>query len=140
MPVLRYLADTNSLSDYQRGESSVREWFSAHRGEVALSVFTLAEMRQGVELKDGRARLALERKYRFVVEDYRDATFVFDEAAAAEWGRLKAESRNQPIPLDDSYIGAIARVYELTVVTRNARHFPGCHTVDPWTGQTTAPR
>lgn len=113
----------------------MREWFQAHPGEVALSVFTLAEMRQGVELREGRERLALERKFRFVAEDYRDATFTFDEAAAVEWGRLKAESRHQPIPLDDSYIGSIARVYDLAVVTRNTKHFPGCRTVNPWTGK-----
>lgn len=135
MPVLKYLADTNSVSDFFRNVEPVRAWFQDHRGEVGLSVFTLAEMRQGIELKSGKKRLALEREFRFLLEDYRESIFVFDEAAAIEWGRLKAESRSSPIPLDDSYIAAIARVCELIVVTRNVRHFPACRTVDAWTGK-----
>lgn len=134
MPVLTYLADTNTISDYFRHESPVRDWFRSHPGQVGLSVFTLAEMRQGIELKEGKKRLALERIFKFALEDYHGAIFVFDEAAAMEWGRLMAESKNQPIPLDDSYIAAIARSCGLKVVTRNKKHFPRCHTVDPWTG------
>ncbi len=132
MPVLKYLADTNSVSDYFKPGNPVKDWFSGHRGEVGLSTVTLAEIRRGIELKEGKARLALERQYRFILEDYHDAIFVFDEAAAVEWGRLMAEAKNQPIPLDDSLIGAIARACDLIVVTRNTKHFPGCATVNPW--------
>ncbi|MDW8310828.1 MAG: PIN domain-containing protein, partial [Verrucomicrobiales bacterium] len=101
-----------------------------------LSTLTLAEMRRGIELKDeGKARRRLERLFRFVLEDFRDAIFVFDEAAAVEWGRLMAEARHQRIPYDDSLIAAIARSCGLRVVTRNRKHFPGCPTVNPWTGE-----
>jgi hypothetical protein len=54
LPVLNYLADTNSVSDYFRPGNPVRAWFQEHQGEVGLSVFTLAEMRQGIELKGGK--------------------------------------------------------------------------------------
>ena len=135
MPVLSYLADTNAVSDFFRDVEPVRKWFAGHRGEVALSTLTLAEIRRGIELKPaGRARRALEKVYTFILEDYRDAIFVFDEAAAVEWGRLMAETRNQPLPYEDSLIAAIARSAGLTVVTRNTRHFPGCDTVTPWEG------
>ena len=97
------------------------------------NILTLAEMRRGIELKgDTKARFALERVFDFVLEDYREAIYVFDEAAAAEWGRMMAEFKNRPIPYDDSLIGAIARSCGLTVVTRNEKHFPGCKTVNPW--------
>jgi toxin FitB len=139
MPVLKYLADTNTISDFFREGNPVRAWLAQHPAEIGLSVFTLAEMRQGIELKQGKTRLALERQFRFILEDYRDAIFIFDEAAAMEWGRLKAEARNHPIPLDDSCIAAIARTAELIVVTRNTKHFPGCKTVDPWTGKQAGP-
>ena len=76
--------------------------------------------------------MALERLYQFILQDYRDAILVFDEAAAAEWGRLMAEARNHPIPYDDSLIAAIAHSCDLTIVTRNEKHFPGCRTVNPW--------
>jgi predicted nucleic acid-binding protein len=83
MPVLKYLADTNAISDYFRLGNPVKEWFAAHRGEIGISTFTLAEMRRGIELKGGtKSRLALERIFSFVLEDYREAIYVFDEAAA----------------------------------------------------------
>ena len=135
MPVLKYLADTNALSDIMRGEESVRTWFSARTGEVAISTLTLAELRAGIELKaDSKHRRELERAFQFILEDYSGAILVFDEAAAFEWGRLIAEARNHPLAYDDSLIAAIARSLGLRVVTRNIKDFPGCSTVDPWTG------
>ena len=136
MPVLKFLADTNVLSDFFRGGTPVKQWFASHRGEIALSTITLAEIRRGIELRpSGKRRRALEQLYDFILEDYRDAIFVFDEAAAMEWGRLAAEARNHPLPYDDSLIGAIARSCGLKVLTRNVIHFPGCITVDPWLDQ-----
>ena len=136
MPLLNYLADTNTVSDYLRQVPEVRAWFAAHRGEVGISTLTLAEMRRGIELKPaGKARLALERAYGFILEDYREAVFVFDEAAAVEWGKLMAEAKGHPLPYDDSLIGAVARSCEMKVVTRNVKHFPGCATINPWDGK-----
>jgi predicted nucleic acid-binding protein len=135
MPVLKYLADTNSVSDFLRVGNPVKQWFVEHPGQIGISSLTLAEMRRGIELRaEGKARRALERAYRFILEDYRDAIFVFDEGAAMEWGRLMFEARNHPLPYGDSLICAIARSCGLTVLTRNVRHFPGCVTIDPWTG------
>jgi predicted nucleic acid-binding protein len=135
MPLLKYLADTNVISDALRGERAVLDWLSKHPDEVAISTFALAEIRRGSELKkDGKARRELERKFSYILEDYKGAILVFDEASATEWGRLMAEARNHPIPYEDSLVGPIARSIGIKVLTRNIRHFPGCATVDPWTG------
>ncbi len=135
MPLLTYLADTNVISDRLKGEQPVLEWLRAHPDQVAISTLTIAELRRGIELKpDGKARRELERQSRFVMEDFNGAIWLFDEAAAMEWGRLMAECRQHLPPYDDSLIGAIARAMGAKMVTRNLRHFPGCVTVDPWTG------
>ena len=135
MPLLKYLADTNALSDVMRGEENVVSWFTAHQGEISISTLTLAELRAGIELKaESKRRRELERHFQFILEDYAGAILVFDEAAAFEWGRMMAEAKNNPLAYDDSLIGAIARSLDLRVVTRNRKHFPGCPTVDPWTG------
>ena len=135
MPVLKYLADTNALSDIMRGEATVRAWFSARPGEVGISTLTLAELRAGIELKaESKRRRELERSFQFISEDYSGAILVFDEAAAFEWGRLMAEAKKHPLAFGDSLIAAIARSLDLRVVTRNIKDFPGCATVDPWTG------
>src|SRR4051812_26606737 len=108
MPLLKYLADTNTLSDVMRGEESVRTWFLARPGEVAISTLTMAQLRAGIELKsESKRRRELERAFQFVMEDYSGAILVFDEAAAFDWGRLVAEAKNHPVAYDDSLIGAI---------------------------------
>jgi toxin FitB len=141
MPLLRYLADTNAISDWLRGVAPVVEWFEAHHNETAISALTLAEMRGGIERKPiGKSRRALEQSFNSILEKFEGRIWVFDEAAAFEWGRLAAAAANQPLPYDDSLIGAIARSMGATVVTRNHKDFPGCHTVDPWTGEERSPR
>ena len=46
-----------------------------------------------IELKgDTKARFALERVFDFVLDDYREAIYVFD-AAAAEWWRMMAKPK-----------------------------------------------
>ena len=133
MPVLKYLADTNTVSDYFRPGNPVKAWFAAHRGEIGISTLTLAKMQRGIELKgQTKARLALERIFDFVMEDYREAIYAFDDAAAAEWRRIMAQTKNQPIPYDDSLIAAIARSNGLVVITRNEKHFTGCRMINPW--------
>jgi len=136
MPLLKYLADTNVVSDAMRGAQPVIDWLSNHPDQVALCTITLAEIRRGIELKPaGRGRRDLEQQFAFVMQDFGGAIWLFDEAAAFEWGRLMSEARNHPLPFDDSLIAAIARSMNAKVVTRNLKHFPGCRTVDPWTGK-----
>ena len=107
-----------------------------HQVEVAVSSLTVAELRRGIEFKvDGKARRELEREFGYTMEFFEEAVWLFDEAAAFEWGRLMTEARTHPLPYDDSLIGAIARSMSAIVVTRNVKHFPGCRTVDPWTGK-----
>ncbi len=136
MPLLSYLLDTNTVSERFRGIEPVRDWIQAHRDEVAISTLTLAEMRRGIETKpEGKARRQLERDFRFVLEDFAGAVWVFDESAALEWGKLMAEARkrNHPLPFGDSLISAIARSMSAKVVSADKTGFVGCTRVDPWT-------
>jgi predicted nucleic acid-binding protein len=135
MPLLKYLADTNALSDVMRQEAAGLEWFSARQAEIAISTLSLAEIRAGIELKpEGKRRRELERDFEFILEDFAGAILVFDEAAAFEWGRLMRESKDRPLAYHDSLLAACARSMELQVVTRNIKDFSACETVDPWTG------
>jgi predicted nucleic acid-binding protein len=116
MPLLKYLADTNVISDWMRGEAPVVQWMEEHHAEVAISSLTVAELRRGIESKpEGKSRRELEREFGYMMEFFEGAVWLFDEAAAFEWGRLMAESRTPPLPFDDSLIGAIARSMSATV-------------------------
>ena len=68
MPFLSHLADTNVISDRLSGEATVKQWLDQHQGEVAISTFTLAELRRGIELKPeskARRQLGWAAKTRF---------------------------------------------------------------------------
>jgi predicted nucleic acid-binding protein len=136
MLLLKYLVDTNVVSDWMRGETAVVNWMDEHETEVAISSLSIAEIRRGIECKvEGKARRELDREFGYVMEFFEDAVWLFDEAAAFEWGRLMSEARAHPLPFEDSLIAAIARSMSATMVTRNVKHFPGCRTVDPCTGK-----
>ena len=78
MPVLKYLTDTNTVSDYFRPGNPVKDWFAQHRGQIGISTLTLAEMRRGIELKaDPKTRAKLERTYDFILEDLPVGDFCF---------------------------------------------------------------
>ena len=57
----------------------------------------------------------------------------FDVRAAAVWGELTAKA-SAPLPLRDSFIGAIARSRGYQVVTRDVAPFErmGCKVLNPW--------
>jgi predicted nucleic acid-binding protein len=138
MPFLSYLADTNIVSQRLAAEPTVIEWLKQYGESMAISTISLAEIRRGIELRpDGKGKRELERNYRYLLQDFRDAIWVFDESAAAEWGRLMAEAKtkNHPLPYADSLIGAIARSMGARVVTADRTGFLGCSRVDPWTGK-----
>ena len=66
----------------------------------------------------------LPRKYRVLN---------FDLRAAVIWGELNATA-SAPLPLRDSFIGAIARSRGFQVVTRDVAPFErmGCKVLNPW--------
>ena len=89
--------------------------------------------------RKGNAEAAVEAAYQFMLEDYAGNFWEFDGASAAEWGRYAAELEAahganwwRQFDLRDTQIGAIAREYGLTVATRNTKHFPFCHTENPF--------
>ncbi|HTV43371.1 MAG TPA: PIN domain-containing protein [Candidatus Sulfotelmatobacter sp.] len=139
---MTFLLDTNIVSETSKPlpDSRVVSWLKSNRGLCALSSVTSAEMRYGIErLPNGKRKSALEKKLRFLVEDYADMLYEFDGAAAYEWGRYAAELEAEHgsdwwkrFDIRDTQIAAIAREYGLTIATRNTTHFPFCSTVDPF--------
>jgi predicted nucleic acid-binding protein len=137
MPLLRYLADTNVISARMARDPAMARWWAAHADEIAISTVTIGEISRGIEIKgDTKAGRQLQKAFRFIMEDFGEAVWCLDEAAAMEWGRLMAESRahNHPLPLADSYMSAIARSMGAKIITADKKGFAGCARVDPWTG------
>lgn len=125
-----YLVDTDVVSEIRKQEKAnpgVRQFFAdADRDDVPiyLSVVTIGELRQGVEIirhrgDEPQARM-LERWLDFVIDRFDEAILPFDQEAAEIWGRLRVPNRENPL---DKQIAATALINDLTVVTRNSAHF-----------------
>ena len=105
---------------------------------VYLSVVTLGELRKGIELLADRAKAtALES---WLTADVRDQfagrILSFDADVADRWGRLIASAQGSGIVLSpiDSLIAATALHHNLSLVTRNDKHFRGAGVsiTNPW--------
>jgi tRNA(fMet)-specific endonuclease VapC len=96
-----------------------------------MSAITLAELRYGADRKRSRKLHRLIDTFTATVK-----VAAFDEAAAAEFGRIGSllAERGTPIGEFDVVIAAHAVVLKCTLVTNNVRHFskvPGL-TVENW--------
>lgn len=125
-----YLVDTDVISEARKGvkaNAGVQEFFRKAAHEEAplyLSVITMGELRQGVEIIRHRGDHPqadhLEQWLDRIATDYSDTILPFDAEAAHVWGRLRVPHRANPL---DKQIAATALIYDLTVVTRNGDHY-----------------
>lgn len=118
---MRYLLDTDSVSFALRGQGGVGARLKTMRpSDVCISAITLAELRYGADRKSSRKLHGLIDTFAASVE-----VVSFDEAAAAEYGRIGSglADRGTPIGEFDVLIAAHAIALRCTLVTNNIRHF-----------------
>ena len=131
--IVKYLLDTDSVSFALRGHGNVAALIRARQpSELCMSAITLAELRYGADRKGSRKLHALIDTFAAAVE-----VASFDEAAAAEFGRIGSllADKGTPIGEFDVLIAAHAVALRCTLVTNNVRHFskvPGL-SVENWT-------
>lgn len=123
---MKYLVDANVLSEVTRPrpEPRVAAWLEEHQAELAIDPVILGELRFGILLlPEGRKRRRLERW--FDRGAGRLLCIAWDAAVGLRWARLLADLRRDGLamPIKDSLIAATALEHELTIVTRNHRHF-----------------
>jgi toxin FitB len=138
---LNFLLDTNVISEWvkPRPDPKVVSWLAqADEDRIFISVVTLAELRQGVELLaasqrrnhlDGWLRHDLPLRFEGRI-------LSIDSAIADAWGRFMAQSRSggRPAGAMDALIAATAEVHDLTIVTRNTEDFKDLvpNLFNPW--------
>jgi tRNA(fMet)-specific endonuclease VapC len=129
---MKYLLDTDSVSFALRGQGEVGARLQTQRpSDLCISAITLAELRYGADRKGSRKLHRLIDTFATAVE-----VVSFDEAAAAEFGRIGSilAERGTPIGEFDVLIAAHAVSLQCTLVTNNVRHFakvPGL-SVENW--------
>ena len=135
---MRYLLDTNVVSGLRvRGRNPALEaWASSVPiADQYVTAFTISELELGVAAKE-RNDLDQGRVLRRWFEDrvlpaFAGRVLPFDLAAARVLGTYRVPEHS---PMDDALIAAIAQAENMTVVTRNLRHFEplGVPCLDPW--------
>lgn len=130
-----YLLDTNvvSMLSPSRAEASERflDWLERADGDgrVFLSVVTLHEIEKGIMLLDGKGATAKAAGLRIwlsgLIAAYDDKILGLDISAASLSGRAEAKAiaGGHDPGMADAIIAGIAQVYDLTVITRNVKHF-----------------
>jgi toxin FitB len=138
---LNFLLDTNVISEWvkPRPDPGMAQWLAeTDEDRVFISVVTLAELRQGVELlASGERRNRLDGWLRHDLPlRFEGRILIIDAAIADTWGRLMAQSRSdgRPVGAMDTLIAATAKVHDLTIVTRNTVDFKNLvpNILNPW--------
>ena len=123
----KFLLDTNVVSELRkpRPHGAVVAWVAALRDEqILLSAVTLGELQAGIERarrQDAIKAADIERWLDQLQGTYQ--VLPMDAVCFREWGRLMYGKSDHL--LEDAMIAATARVYGLTVATRNERDFWG---------------
>jgi len=136
-----FLLDTNVVSEWvkPRPDPGVVTWLAeVDEDRVFLSVVTLAELRYGIaRMTDGSRRKRLDEWLRNDLPlRFEGRVLSVDAGVADDWGEVVArrEAQGKPISAMDAFIAAVARIHDLTLVTRNAADFePSVKAiVNPW--------
>jgi predicted nucleic acid-binding protein len=136
--VTRYLLDTVTLSELRRDARRMHPGVNCWQrdvGDVWLSVVTLNELRYGMrrmKRKDPPFAAILAKWYaQIVAQPQRFRILNVDRAIAELAADLRA---NHNMPFEDSLIAATAKVYNLTLATRNTADFQDCGIalINPW--------
>ncbi len=135
---MRYVLDTNVVSALRvRGRNPMVETWAAAVpvADQFVTAMTVAEIERGVvarERSDPAQGEVLRRWFtERVLPAFADRVLPFDMPAA----RILATYRvPEHAPLDDALIAAIAQAADMTIATRDTRHFEplGVRCVDPW--------
>lgn len=132
---MKYMLDTNICiyAIKHKPDTVIRKFLSHDPEELCISAITYAELRHGVEKS-----MAVERN-RIAMSLFLSPITIlqFDERAAEEYGRIKAELEKKGTPIGpmDTLIASHAKSRGLIIVTNNTREF-NCVvglTVEDWT-------
>lgn len=126
---MRYLVDTNVISELRKGNSCNRNVERWHREidetDIFVSVLVFGEIRKGAEKirhRDPERAGVLEDWIVALYAALGDRVLPLTAEIAEEWGRMSAM---RTVPIVDCLLAATAKVHELTIASRNTADFAG---------------
>jgi predicted nucleic acid-binding protein len=132
---VNFVLDTNAVSELRkpRPNSNYFRWADAQDpAHLFITTISLGEVWHGFHrLPPGHADYESIKQFATTLPRTYNV-LNFDQRAASIWGELTAIA-NAPLPLRDSFIGAIARSRGYRIVTRDVAPFKrmGCKVVNP---------
>lgn len=139
---MRLLLDTNVISDLNKPRpipAVVRFFENRLEADLFISTLVVAESWAGIDRlppQDPRRASLGEALDRKVLTRFAGRILPIDLPVARAWGRLAADAtaRRLEFRTIDALIAATAIAHDLSVVTRNVRHFEpyGVRVLNPW--------
>lgn len=138
-----YVLDTNVISELRKGRSgriapAVSIWFQPiSLTDCYLSTITVQEIDTGILLLERKdpAQAAVIRAWleQTVLREFKDRILPVDISVARVCAQLHVPVTR---PYRDALIAATAMAHDMTVVTRNVKHFAemSMHFINPWAG------
>jgi predicted nucleic acid-binding protein len=129
-------ADVLSQPAKKSGDSRVIAWLEAQQADCYTSSIVIAQLAFWVRSKQGQPRERLQAWLTSFTDAMRGRVLGFTVAVAYVWAEQQhaLERTGQRMPVEDSYIAAIARRHNLTIATGNERDFrrPGLKVFNPF--------
>ncbi len=135
---MSWLLDADVLSQpaKRKGHAGVVAWLEKHKDHCYTSSIVIAQLAFWVCGKHGKQRLALQAWLKELIDAMHGRILGFNVSVAHVWAeqqhRLQAAGHRMPV--EDSYIAAIARRHNLRIVTGNVKDFrrPGIKVFNPF--------
>ncbi|HTY48093.1 MAG TPA: type II toxin-antitoxin system VapC family toxin [Steroidobacteraceae bacterium] len=138
---MSWLLDADVLSQpaKKNGNARVIAWLEQEKDNCYTSAIVIAQLAFWVRSKQGKRRETLQKWLGQLVEALQGRILGFNVSVAHVWAEQQhqLEKAGQPMPVEDSYIAAIARRHNLVVATGNEADFrrPGIKVFNPFTEQ-----
>lgn len=138
---MSWLLDADVLSQpaKRNGHAGVLAWLEREKDECYTSAVVIAQLAFWVRSRRGKQREALQAWLTRLIEAMHGRILGFNVATAHVWAeqQLRLQKIGRPMPVEDSYIAAIAHRHNLTVATGNDQDFrrPGIKVFNPFKGQ-----
>jgi toxin FitB len=135
---MNWLLDSDVLSQPAKksGDARVIAWLEKHQEHCYTSSIVIAQLAFWVRTKRGKQRIALQKWLTELVDAMQGRILGFNVLVAHVWAEQQHQllSAGKIMPVEDSYIAAIAKRHNLIVATGNVKDFqrPGIKVFNPF--------
>jgi len=133
-----WLLDADVLSQPAKrgGDARVIAWLEREKDRCYTSAVVITQLAYWVRSKEGQQRQALQAWLTRLTAAMHGRILSFNASVARVWAEQQRELEHagRRMPIEDSYIAATARRYNLTIVTGNDKRYrrPGLKVFNPF--------